>query len=461
MISPRFRSLLLGLFYAALASLPLSVNWLSPWGHFGLMVAAEPLMVVAVGLAGLGVLAGWVARPGSLSLLDKLVGLHLGALLLATACSSDVRVSAKYVATVLVFVGFGYGVPRVLRLGRREWQRAGAALGAGTAALALFVLARHVQLGISYALSYAIAQPFLPHGHTNLTVLLEPLVLALSLGLLLLPRAQAPRGRLLATALLAAVLMVVAFSYSRASYVSLAVQAVLLLVLLGRPAVARLWLPWAVAGALVLGAWQGITWRLAPSAPAPVAVAKGPGAGPLADPDKPPTLLHELGSVSDFTPANESNAERLNRWKYGLVMYQQTPVLGIGPGTFPDRYLDFMTRTTAHDRRHPTFFYTTFRRMNVHNLYLGWLIEAGALGLLTGLLVLGYAVVRQLRRVWHGERSALDVGLALYFVFFLLHSFAQDFWQEPRVIVVFWLAVSLQCYAARAARAPAEAPLQA
>ncbi|WP_157887099.1 O-antigen ligase family protein [Hymenobacter sp. PAMC 26628] len=450
MISPRFRSLLLGLFYAALASLPLSINWFSPWGHFGLLVAAEPLMVLTVGLLGLGVLAGWVARPGPSSLLDKLVGLHLGALLLATAFSSDVRVSAKYVATVLVFVGFGYGVPRVLRLGRTEWRRAGAALGAGTGALALYVLARHVQQGITYPLSYAIAQPFLQHGHTNLTVLLEPLVLGLNLVLLFSPRAQGPRGRLLATALLTAVLMVGAFSYSRASYASLLVQAVLLLVLLGRTAAARLWLPWAVAGALTFGAWQGITWRLALPEEAAAAAA------PVIDAGKTPTLLHELKSVSDFTATNESNAERLNRWKYGLVLYRRTPLVGIGPGTFPDRYLEFAQEVPANRR-----YYTTFRRMNVHNLYLGWLIEAGALGLLTGLLVLGYAVLRQLRRVLHGERSALAVGLALYFVFFLLHSFAQDFWQEPRVIVVFWLAISLQRYAAQAANDPADSPLLA
>ena len=445
MISPRFRSLLLWLFYVALASLPLSINWFSPWGHFGLLVAVEPLMVLTVGLVGLGVLAGWVARPGPSSLLDKLVGLHLGALLLATAFSSDAQVSAKYVTTVLVFVGFGYGVPRVLRLGRTEWGRAVVALGAGTGALALYVLARHVLLGISYPLSYAIAQPFLPHGHTNLTVLLEPLVLGLNLVLIFHPRAQGPRGRLLATGALTAVLMAVAFSYSRASYISLLVQAVLLLVLLGRPAVAQLWGPWAVAGALVFGSWQGITWRLAP----PKAVVTAPSG-------ERPTLLHELGSVSDFTATNESNAERLNRWKYGLVLYRRTPLVGIGPGTFPDRYLDFVRSVPAHDR-----YYTTFRRMNVHNLYLGWLIEAGALGLLTGLLVLGYAVLGQLRRIVHGERSALAVGLALYFVFFLLHSFVQDFWQEPRVIVVFWLALALQRYYAQAARAPAESPLLA
>lgn len=70
-------------------------------------------MVLTVGV--LGLLAGW---PGPGSLLNKLIGLHLGALVLATAFSGDARVSAKYLATVVFFAAFDYNVPRVLRLGR-------------------------------------------------------------------------------------------------------------------------------------------------------------------------------------------------------------------------------------------------------------------------------------------------------------------------------------------------------
>lgn len=93
----------------------------------------------------------------------------------------------------------------------------------------------------------------------------------------------------------------VVFSYSRASNISLLVQAAALLVLLGRPAVARLWLPWAVASYLTSGGWQGITWLHTTPAAAP----------PLANaPTTQPTLLHELGSVSDFSAANASRTPR-------------------------------------------------------------------------------------------------------------------------------------------------------
>jgi|GEM_PF-2110715 len=429
MTPPRFRSLLLWLFYLTLVSIPLSVNWFSDQWRFGLMLLSEPLMVLTVGVLLLGAVAGWLRVPARSHRLDKLIGLHFGAMFIATVFSNDLIVSAKYYATLLLYVLFGYGVPRLLALQRSEWLRALAALGLGTTLLTLYVLSRHLQLGISYSLSYLVARPFLEHGHTNLTVLLEPLVLLLNLALLYAPQARSWRGRLLATLLLTAVLAVVAFSYSRASYVSLLTQALLLLAYAGWPTARRLLLPWAMASCLILTSWQALR---------------------LAYPDTSQLLnntdlLKELGSVGDFTAANESNAERLNRWLYCLELYQQNPMEGAGPGTFPDTYLDFVRNSPTH----PTY-YTTLRRMNAHNLYLSWLAESGTLGFLTGLLLLGYLVVRQLRWAFRWRATPVQIGFTVYFLFFLLHSLTQDFWQEPRVIVLFWLAVGLQRYYQRA-----------
>ncbi|MBF9141700.1 O-antigen ligase family protein [Hymenobacter properus] len=424
-----FRSRLLWLFYVALASVPLSVSWFSERWRFGLLLASEPLMALTVGALGLGLVAGWLPWPRTARRLDKLIGLHVGALFVSTVFSSDVVVSAKYFATIVLYISFGYGVQRVLRLERTEWFRALWALALGTGLLAAFALMRHAQIGISYTFSYFVARPFLEHGHTNLTVILEPLVLVLNMALLYHPRAQRQRGRFLITMLLTAVLMVVAFSYSRASYVSMLAQALLLLAFSGREAGVRLLLPWAVASCLVLGGWQVVNIVH----PHPPTAAKT-------------NLLQELGSVSDFSSANESNAERMSRWLFSFDLFQQEPVVGVGPGTFPDRYLEFVRKAPAHPN-----YYTTLRRMNAHDLYLDWLAESGALGLLSGLLLLGYLLVRQLKWVFHGPQTPAQVGITAYLLYFLLHSFAQDFWQEPRVVVLFWLAVGLQRYYARAA----------
>lgn len=135
MTPSRFRSLLLGLFYVALASVPLSASWFSPRWHFGLLLASEPLMALTVGALVVGLLAGWVAWPRTTRRLDKLIGLHVGALFLSTVFSGDVLVSAKYFATILLYAGFGYGVQRVLRLERTEWYRVLGALALGTGML--------------------------------------------------------------------------------------------------------------------------------------------------------------------------------------------------------------------------------------------------------------------------------------------------------------------------------------
>jgi O-antigen ligase len=287
--------------------------------------------------------------------------------------------------------------------------------------LVVYVLVRQALMGISYQLSYSIAEPFLHHGHTNLTVMLEPLVLVLNLVLLQQLRTRGFRVRVLTAVFLTGVVMVVAFSYSRASYASLLVQALLLLFYSGWALGRRLLLPWAVCFLMVLAGWQMLE-EVHPQASKP----------------SDPQLLEELGSVSDFSPANESNAERKSRWLHSLDLFQQKPVLGIGPGTFADRYLEFVRSSPTH----PTYF-TTLRRMNAHNLYISWLVESGVLGFITGALMLGYILWQLARRALQWPASLGQLGFTVYFLFFLLHSLTQDFWQEPRVVVIFWLVVGM------------------
>ena len=148
--------------------------------------------------------------------------------------------------------------------------------------------------------------------------------------------------------------------------------------------------------------------------------------------------------MHDFSSTNESNAERLNRWRFCLRAFQQAPLLGVGPGTFPDRYLDYVRQTPSHP-----IYLDTKQRMNAHNLYLNWLAESGLLGLLSGLLLLAYPLGQLLKRVWQRPLPLPQLGLLAYFTFFLLHSLAQDFWQEPRVIVLFWLVLGWQRYGSR------------
>ena len=426
MDSARYRGLLLNLFYLALASVPLSVEWFFPRWHLGLTIVSEPLLVLTAGGLGLGLLAGWLRWPSRLTRLDLLLGLHFGTLLLASLLSTNRLASAKYYLSLVLYALVGYGLPRVLALSSREWRRAGGALALGTGLLVAYVLSRHLLLGFSFSLSYFIAQPFSVNGHTNLTVQLEPLLLGLSL-LLGTGWAQLGRARWLAAAGLAATLMVVAFSFSRASFGSLLLQAGLLLAYTRWATAQRLLLMWAAALLVVAGTWGVLTH---------VHYNKS-----LHD----TSFWQEMQTSQDFSPANDSNAERRSRWQLCWQLAHEFPLHGIGPGTFPDYYLDYVRRTPSHP-----IYLDTMQRMNAHNLYLNWLAEAGWPGLLTGLLLLTYPLAQLLREARRRPMPLLPLGLLAYFLSFLLHSLVQDFWQEPRVMVLFWLALGLQSHWVRA-----------
>jgi hypothetical protein len=428
----RYRELLLTLFYLTLASIPLSVEWFSPRWHLGLTLVSEPLMGLTAGALGLGLLAGWLRWPNRLARLDLLLGLHFAVLLVASLASSNRLVSVKYYLSLVLYVVVGYGLPRVLKLSGREWRRVGAALAAGTFVLVAYVLVHHFQTGFSFSLSYSIAQPFSANGHTNLTVQLEPLILGLNLLLLGSVGVQAGPRRWLVAVGLTAALLVVAFSYSRASFYSLLLQAGLLLAYTRWGAARRLLLVWGVAALVIAGMWQ-VMARLHDNTS-------------LHD----TSFFQEMKTVQDFSSANDSNAERLNRWRFCLSLFPESPLLGIGPGTFPDRYLDYVRHTPGHP-----MYLDTQQRMNAHNLYLNWLAEAGLLGLVSGLLVLAYPLSQLARQLGRRPMPLRQLGLVVYFAFFLLHSLAQDFWQEPRVIVLFWLVLSWQRYCVRLRDAPA------
>ncbi len=417
----RYRGLLLTLFYLTLASVPLSVEYFFPGWHLGLTIVSEPLMVLTAGGLALGLLAGWLRWPTRLTSLDLLLGLHFGALLLASLLSSNRLVSAKYFLSLVLYALVGYGLPRVVGLSSREWRRAGLALVLGTGLLVAYVLTRHLRFGFSFSLSYFIGRPFSANGHTNLTIQLEPLALGLCLLLLGAPWAQAGRGRWLAASGFTAVLLVVAFSYSRASFGSLLLQGGLLLVYARWADARRLLLVWGAAALVVVAGWQVLS-----------RVYDNQSLHDTA-------FWQEMQTSRDFSATNESNAERLSRWRFCWQLAHTLPLHGIGPGTFPDCYLDHVRHTPGHP-----IYLDTKQRMNAHNLYLNWLAEAGLPGLLSGLLLLGYPLVQLLGGLRRRPMPLLQLGLLAYLLSFVLHGVVQDFWQEPRVMVLFWLALSLQ-----------------
>lgn len=148
---------------------------------------------------------------------------------------------------------------------------------------------------------------------------------------------------------------------------------------------------------------------------------------------------------------NQSNVERKNRWLAGIYFFQENPIFGIGVGTFSDHYLSHYYGKGLVEK--PTV--VSSKKMNIHNLYLGWLTEGGIVLGLAGLLLVFYAIKTQAAPLfiyglsWRGikkyhKRLIIIKGLMLiYFCSFFLHAVVQDFANESRVIVIFWACMAL------------------
>lgn len=110
------------------------------------------------------------------------------------------------------------------------------------------------------------------------------------------------------------------------------------------------------------------------------------------------------GKETQVTVANFASLERAAHWRAAIAMAERNPVLGVGAGNFNARYREM---TTVWRFRIP--------RGHAHNAYLQALAQAGALGLLAYLVLLG-AVVRmiwrQLSQAEPGIDRALIIGAA-------------------------------------------------
>lgn len=99
----------------------------------------------------------------------------------------------------------------------------------------------------------------------------------------------------------------------------------------------------------------------------------------------PQQYKERYGSIAS-SQIDESSQGRLDAWKAGLEMFEQKPIVGVGPGAFAAAYLD----------RHGTWLYS-------HSLYIEALAETGVVGT-TSFATLLVLMMLQLRRLGKKEK---------------------------------------------------------
>lgn len=152
------------------------------------------------------------------------------------------------------------------------------------------------------------------------------------------------------------------------------------------------------------------------------------------------TLEGDLKSISNIS-TDDSNVERLNRWKSASRMFQEKPFWGYGPGTYQFQYSGYQR---AHEM---TSISTTTGDMGgIHSEYLRPLIESGIIGLIT-FLILVFTVIKLLLNVIYQstdkQLKLFALAILLSLSTYLIHGFLNNFLDQDKAALVFWALLGM------------------
>jgi len=279
----------------------------------------------------------------------------------------------------------------------------------------VYTMIRHYPSHFSEKGAHIAVNPFY-NDHTAYGALLAMFLPVLG-GLSLIKRNKRSI-RIAAFILFLVFLLALAFSYSRAAWLStVAVIAVFILMLL------RVQLKWILAcfavGICLFFVYQTrIIMQLQRN-----------------NTDVSQDIGKEIQSIGNIS-SDASNRERLNRWSCAIHMWEDKPFFGYGPGTYSFKYapyqLPFMrTIISTNQGTHG----------NAHNEYLGPLAEQGLFGMLA---MLGIAIsvfflaFRLFYNLKDPDMRILVISIFLGLVSYFIHGMMNNFLDTDKASVPFW-----------------------
>lgn len=426
MIAQLIQKALFPIFLLSILLLPLSIETNLGFLPAQLIFLIEPLAIISCCL--LIILSILNFKNIKLSLLDKLVILYVIANLLSTLFSENQTISLKYNITIIWYILIGYTLPQWLYFKKHIIQKSTFAFIIGTSLLVIFVIFQITQFGIFFESSYKISNPFIPQGHTNLSVVIEPALICLLLLSIFTKKKIFQMGFVI-------FLGIIMYSCSRASYISLGLMFFVGLFLFKKAHRLEFIKIGIIGFSICLSFWylnDYIHFLKYNDQHKKTEFYNSEDISTY----KQTSMIQELGKMDEYKK-DESNNERVERWKAGISFWQSNIFTGIGIGTYPDKYLKFIR--TTHEKLNKL----QARRMNIHNLYLSWLVEGGILLFLSGVSILLFLVLKMKTYIFSKKYSVIKIGICLFFISFLFHGLGQDFSQDPRIIIPFWLVVSL------------------
>ena len=407
-----------------------------------LLFFTEPICIIITLLCGIYLLKNRKNKI-ELTTIDWLTAIFLSSVIISTLFSANYLVSVKYTLSLFWYFIAGYLVIRLFNFSPFERRLSIYLFVIGTALLSAYACYNFYKVGIFHEKSYGVAEFFIPQGHTDLTAVLESTLLICIIAFFIFSKHKIKILSFVAISI-TMIFAVIIFSASKASYgaVLISFSAIAGCLLMKKPKMIMKLSFLVVPILLVIGIWKVHNYiHIQKVQDLPNSHYQTGGTNYDANnPDtyKVTDVSDEIFNQSLDTTKNHSNIERVNRLNAGIYMYQDHPSFGLGMGTFPEKYLDFVNY-------HPEMIKVaerTYDLMNSHNLFLTWLVEGGLITFLSGVGVVLFALFWLISE-YRKKNSFLKLLLIAYLVGFIFHGFFHDFGQNARIIIPFWVCLAI------------------
>ena len=159
------------------------------------------------------------------------------------------------------------------------------------------------------------------------------------------------------------------------------------------------------------------------------------------------TLTDQVKSISNIS-TDASNVERLNRWASAIRLWKESPVMGVGPGTYQFQYGSYQKSYQLS-----TISTNAGNLGNAHSEYIGPLTEQGIPGvaLVVALFLTTFATgVRVFRTASDPAVGRMALAFTLSLLTYYVHGFFNNFLDTDKLSVPFWaftaVVVALDLY---------------
>ncbi len=342
---------------------------------------------------------------------------HLAWLLVTTLTSSDILVSAKlFISRLWFIVGFYLLATQMFRKEKNMHTWAWLFIIALTGVI-LYTLINHAQYGLNnQMMAHRAAAPFYK-DHTSYGATLG-FILPVLVALFLFIKREDINTRFLMALLMLLFILATVVSYTRASWVSILASA-------GIWAILKLKIRFEIVlvGALIL---VGFFFSVRTQVMVNLEQNRVESSGEFAE---------HVQSISNIS-TDQSNLERINRWSCAYRMWKDKPLFGFGPGTYQFEYGRY--QRSYEKTRISTDFGT---RGNAHSEYLGPLAEAGVLGLVSILLVIGTSIITGIRVYLQSKKRSIRIfslAVLIGLISYYIHGVLNNFLDTDKISVLFW-----------------------